>query len=299
VRQPSVVINASLLVAFVISSAPVLLGLVASPKDTSNRFPQTGAFIVWAGPNSAGFREGLLGICTGALIHERVFLTAGHCAGRGVRGVPPFIQVAVSFNPANAFDPTSWVPVTRQVIHPSLPEECLSAPGCDPTTVGVFPAGDPARADLGIAILATPVRTIEPAVLARPGALTDARLARLPMTVVGYGSTQPIARGASPPASFWDGVRRFRVSTFEKVLNEYWGTWSLPSRVCYGDSGAPTFIDDPREQRAARRLVAVVSDGGIDCANRDARVRVDTAAVQEWIARVMREELGDRARLHR
>jgi hypothetical protein len=295
VQQRSVVTAELLLVAFVISSAPVLDALVRSPQDTSNRFPEVGAFIVWAGPNSQGVPEGLRGISTGALIHERVFLTAGHSVGRGVRGVPPFIQIAVSFDPANAFDRSSWVPITRSIIHPSLPEECLSAPGCDPTTVGVFPAGDPARADLGLAILARPVRNIRPAVLARPGTLTDARVARWPMTVVGYGSTKPVPLGITPPPSLWDGVRRFRTSVLDKVLNEYWATWRLPSRVCAGDSGAPTFVDDPREIRPVRRLVAVVSDGGIDCANKDARVRVDTAEVQDWIARVIREELGDHA----
>jgi hypothetical protein len=46
-------------------------------------------------------------------------------------------------------------------MHPSLPEACLSAPGCNPTTTGVFPAGDPARVVL--AILARPVRNIRPA----------------------------------------------------------------------------------------------------------------------------------------
>jgi Trypsin len=286
-----VVTTALLLVAFVTCPASVLVGLVSSPKDTSNRFPESGALIVWAGPNSAGVREGLRAICSGALIHERVFLTAGHCVGLGVRSVPPFIEVAVSFDPANAFDRSRWVPVTRMLIHPSLPEECLSPPGCDPTTVGVFPAGDPSRADAGLAIFARPVRNIRPAVLARPGALTDTRVASLPMTVVGYGSTEPIPRGPLPPPSMWDGVRRFRTSAFEKVVNEYWGMWNLPSRVCFGDSGAPTFVDDPRETRAPRRLVAVVSDGGIDCASKDARVRVDTAAMQDWIARVIREEL--------
>jgi hypothetical protein len=151
---------------------------------------------------------------------------------------------------------------------------------------------------VGLAILARPVRNIRPAVIARPGALTDARVAKLPMTVVGYGSTEPIPRDSPPLASMWDGRRRFRTSAFEKAVNDYWGTWRLPSRVCAGDSGAPTFVDDARDKRA-RRLVAVVSDGGMDCASTDARVRVDTAAMQAWIARVMRDELGNRARVER
>src|SRR5262252_2293089 len=121
--------TAVLVGVLVICSAPVPVALVASFKDTSNRFPETGAFVVWAGPNSAGMPEGLRAICSGALIHERVFLTAGHCVGRGVRGVPPFVRVAVSFDPANAFDRATWVPVARMVVHPSLggPGRCRAA----------------------------------------------------------------------------------------------------------------------------------------------------------------------------
>jgi hypothetical protein len=81
VKQRSVVMTAVILVALVICSAPVLLALGASSKDSSNRFPETGAFIVWAGQNSEGFREGLFALCTGALIHERVFLTRQRILG--------------------------------------------------------------------------------------------------------------------------------------------------------------------------------------------------------------------------
>jgi hypothetical protein len=67
---------------------------------------------------------------------------------------------------------------------------------------------------------------------------------------------------------------------------------SLPRPINLIVAREPTFVDDPRETRARRRLAAVVSDGGVDCA-KDARVRIDTAAVQEWITRVIREELGN------
>jgi hypothetical protein len=97
---------------------------------------------------------------------------------------------------------------------------------------------------------------------------------------VGYESTTDTSQSAAA-ARLDVAAARFRTSALDRALNEYWGTWSLPSPVSRR-SGAPTFVDDAREKRA-RRLVAVVSDGGKDCACTDARVRVDTIAMQNGL----------------
>jgi len=63
-----------------------------------NLFPNVGASIVWADPKNAGVPPGVLGACSGTFIHERVFLTAGHCTRVSEDGIPPFIHAFVTFN---------------------------------------------------------------------------------------------------------------------------------------------------------------------------------------------------------
>jgi hypothetical protein len=58
------------------------------------------------------------------------------------------------------------------------------------------------------------------------------------MTIVGYPLPGPVAEEGD-----WDGLRRFRTSSLDTVLDENWATWSLPSNVCFGDSGAPIFLN--------------------------------------------------------
>src|SRR5262245_40299921 len=47
--------------------------------DVWNLFANVGALIYVAEPNDLGIPPGVVTQCTGTLIHERVFLVAGHC----------------------------------------------------------------------------------------------------------------------------------------------------------------------------------------------------------------------------
>jgi hypothetical protein len=250
--------------------------------DVLNLFPQVGALLIVGSPNDVGFPVGIVAFCSGTLIHERVFLTAGHCTGpSSFAPLPPFVQAFVSLSP-NALDPSTWRPVVEHVTHPSIPP-CPPPSGCDPTTQDVFHAPDPGISDIGLEFLAEPVRGIRPAKLAEVGAL-ESRAARFPMIFVGYGFPNLGPGGGIPPVSTWDGWRRIKASELDRVLDETWASWKLPSRVCFGDSGGPTFFNARSLLKSFDvSLVAVASDGGIDCISPDYRARVDTTAVQRWI----------------
>jgi hypothetical protein len=260
--------------------------------DVLNLFPQVGALLIVGGPNDVGFPVGLVAFCSGTLIHERAFLTAGHCTGPGsFAPLPPFIQVFVSLSP-NALDPSTWRPVVEQVTHPSIPP-CPPPLGCDPTTQDVFHAPDPGISDLGLVFLAEPVRGIRPARLATVDALESRQATRLPMVFAGYGFPALGPEGEVPPPSEWDGWRRIKASKMDHVVDDTWASWTLPSRVCFGDSGGATFFNaQPLSRPFDISLVAVASDGGIDCISPDYRARVDTAAVRRWIVETIQQHVS-------
>jgi hypothetical protein len=260
--------------------------------DVLNLFPQVGALLIVGMPNDVGFPVGIVAFCSGTLIHEQAFLTAGHCTGpSSFAPLPPFIRVFVSLSP-NALDPSTWRPVTDQITHPSIPP-CPPPLGCDPTTQDVFHAPDPGISDLGIAILAEPVHGIRPAQLAAPDSLESRTATRIPMVFAGYGFTELGPDGEVPPPSEWDGWRRIKASKMDRVVDQTWASWALPSRVCFGDSGGATFFNArPVDRPVDVSLVAVASDGGIDCLKPDYRARVDTAAVQRWIDETLQQHLS-------
>ena len=259
--------------------------------DVFNLFPNVGALITLAESNDAGLPPGILGQCTGTLIHERVVLVAGHCTAPAAGGLPPFIKTFMTFNP-NALDRSTWRAVSDLVTHPSLPP-------CPPPDLCTFEGLAPGILDIGLVFLSQPLRDISPATLAPPGTLETAR-ARGSLTLIpGYGFLNSRSGGAHggipPPISEWDGLRRIKLSALRQVVDDKWASWSLPGVVCYGDSGAPTFYNpDPRVGRSGEQIVAVGSDGGWVCFSRDDRARVDTAAAQDWIRRTIAQTLRAR-----
>jgi Trypsin len=246
--------------------------------DALNLFSNVGALIYFVEPNDFGFPEGPISHCTGTLIHERAFLLAGHCTAPtgGLGGLLPFIKAFVSFSP-NALDQSTWRTVSDLAWHPSLPP-------CPPPDLCTFRGLDPGILDIGLVFLEQPVRDIAPARLAKPGTLESAGALDHLMIVAGYGHLDSLPGGGLPPDSEWDGLRRIKISRLRTVVDNDWASWSLPGIVCFGDSGSPTFF------RA--RVVAVASDGGFVCYERDDRARVDTTAAQDWIRQTIADVLG-------
>jgi hypothetical protein len=157
--------------------------------DAFNLFPNVGTLIYFVEPNDAGLPPGIISQCTGTLIHERVFLVAGHCTSQTQPGLPPFIKPFVTLSP-NALDRSKWRAATHLAFHPSMAF-------CQ---LGDCPYEElaPGLVDIGLAFLAQPVRNVTPARLARPGTLEHPGAVGKLMVVAGYGFLNSLPGGISP-----------------------------------------------------------------------------------------------------
>ena len=230
----------------------------------------------------------LVAFASGTLIRDRVMVTAGHftAPAKALGGLPPSVRIFASFSATEARDPRTWIPVVRQATHPSMPF-CPPPPQCDPTDEILVAPLEPGIADVGLAFLEHAPRGIEPARLAEQGTLERAE--GVETTIVGYGTTTFVR----DDTSVWDGKRRVRTSRVRKVVDQTWALWAIPSYVCSGDSGGAIFLGADRGEKGNEaRLVAAVSDGGRDCRRHNNNTRLDTPAIQQWLADTIRLHLG-------
>jgi secreted trypsin-like serine protease len=210
-------------------------------------------------------------VCTGTLIHPRVFLTAGHCT----EGWEPDAKIWVNFD-QNAVNEKTLLDVEEIITHPDY----YWGPNSNPYDVGVL-------------ILARPVKKIEPAALPEEGFL-DQLLAdgllnqgteKAKFTLVGYGGSLDWP----PPDIYYEDMRQVAYSEYQTLLP----AWLRMSQnqatgdggTCYGDSGGPAFWEDP--DTGAETIVGVTSWGDAQCVSSAFNYRVDIPETLSFIQDVI------------
>jgi secreted trypsin-like serine protease len=211
-------------------------------------------------------------VCSGTLIHPRVFLTAGHCTdGWESTGVTTFW---VNFD-QYALNPDTLLVVDQVITHPDYNWGPTSNPH-----------------DVGALILAEPVTDTLPANLPNEGFLDDLRKEgklrqggnAAEFTLVGYGGILDWP----PPEISYDDYRRFAVSEYQALLKK----WLRMSQnqatgdggTCYGDSGGPAFWTEPD---GTEILVGITSWGDAVCVASGFNYRVDIPDTLGFIQNVI------------
>ena len=236
--------------------APGASQRITNGTPTGSAYSNVGALLIDLGGDGT-----INGFCSGSLIAETVFLTAGHCVD-----FPANTLYYVTFAPDITPLPTDLIPVT-----------VIQDPEYNPRTitgdlaVAILPAG----ATTGITPLELPPLGYLDG-LSRQGSLRSA-----PMFVnVGYGDASP--RPGKPTFEF-DGTRKMALSPMKALTPNFLGLNTVTSATgeggaCFGDSGGPKFVEgDPTT------VVAVTSWGGNICQGTSWATRLDTEEARDFL----------------
>jgi hypothetical protein len=239
--------------------------------------------------------ETFLWRCSGSLITDRVFLTAGHCTEQDVaegEDSPDLARIWFHQNVGGSFDPVTGA----EDPNTGYPNRCLPGdPLCVESTL-LFDfgfnefAGFPNIHDIGLIILPEDqaVSLPEYGELAEPGFLDSLATQRgrqeVTFTVSGYGVSL-----ANPTRSVSFRERLMASTILVNLNSALTGGFNLQLSAapaqgrggqCFGDSGGPIFYGGYE----SNTIVAVVSFGlNQNCAGTGFGFRIDTTASIDWI----------------
>jgi hypothetical protein len=232
------------------------------------QYPQVGTYVLIPPGGS-----GLVSRCSGTLLSERVFLTAGHCIHRISEWGLQHGQYGVSFD-AVFVQGVSEVIFGTGYMHPQWDADLLTY-------------------DVGILVLDREVHGLKAKHLARPNVLAKMKadkLAAETIVTVGYGLTGD---------NTGRGTRRVATQHFLGLCGvdcgatfDNWAVLGGPfengnGTTWLGDSGGPHFMDG--------EIVAVTSlvDGGESGMALEWAQRVDIKPVRQFIMSFLEDDEGD------
>jgi len=265
----------------------VVNAIVSGTDDTTGQFNLVGRV------GSIGFVEGYVEGCSGSLIADNLFLSAGHCLG--THSLLGASRTGVSFDPevANEAYPAPF-PGTEGSVY-TLPGTTITHPffldsvnrNCLFNSAGISinhcVAHNNNRNDLTVVVLDTPIEGVQTADLLPEGyleTLTTTQLDALEFTLSGYGHDSSAGNNANPPSvSGTDGVRRYGVVDYQsktQALITLNGDNSDDGHSCGGDSGGPVFIGDANSASQDRVQIAIINTGNQFCNYIEKDIRLDT-----------------------
>lgn len=222
--------------------------------------------------------------CSGSLLTDRVFLTAGHCTDLGQGAVSARIyfeqDAGANYDPATGIDPTTGYPLTGGITAHTLYSYGFNN----------F-AGFPNTHDVGLAILDAPVQTVYPnidtyASLAAPGTLDSYGTGpKAVVTISGYGlsytnpHTTVSYRSRLMAKTFVINLVNASTRGFNVQLASNPGGGR--GGTCFGDSGGPILLDDSNVIVAVNSFVH--GRNLTTCKATSFAYRTDQAAVIQWI----------------
>lgn len=210
--------------------------------------------------------------CSGTLIAQRVFLTAGHCVSGGATGARVWFDTDMANIPDYPYGGEVAIEGTP-IPHPE------------------YNLWTSDSHDVGVVVLKDPVTDIEPAKLPDSNLLSDLKKDgtleggywdSTYFISVGYGGA--LVSWPPPVIDYYNYERRVAESEYVSLSRVH---LHLTQKAvfdeegsCFGDSGGPVFWLNPN---GLEIIVALTSTGDAQCVATGLNYRVDIPTILEWI----------------